>query len=189
MAAARRNATLFGGSQYLPGDKPFEDSLALGGALARAGWTVVNGGYGGTMLASARGAAEASGRAIGVGCSIFNCPLNEHITDPEVHPSLMARMERLIELGDAYIVMPGSTGTLAELAMVWELINKRLIPTRPILCWGDFWRPVVEVFQNDSMQDPRINTLGVVERRGALIRFVHSPVEAVAELVRALADA
>jgi predicted Rossmann-fold nucleotide-binding protein len=40
-------------------------------------------------------------------------------------------------------VLPGATGTLAELATVWELVCKGLMPRRPIVCVGSFWRPLI----------------------------------------------
>ncbi len=51
---------------------------------------------------------------------------------------------KLIELGDAYVVLPGATGTLVELATAWEYRNKGLIKRKPIVVLGDFWNPVLE---------------------------------------------
>jgi predicted Rossmann-fold nucleotide-binding protein len=102
---------------------------------------------------------------------------------------LHQRLARLIELGDAYVVLPGSTGTLVELAMVWELINKGLIPRRPILCWGDFWRPVVDIFRKDTTVDRRTDPPKDVRRRGDLIDLVKSTEEAVAIIAQAFAGA
>lgn len=178
----RKKLVIFGGSAYAETDQPFIDAEAVGAAAAQAGWTVVNGGYGGTMLACSRGARRAGGHVIGVGCSIFKTKPNEFCSDVQMTESMLLRLGRLIELGDAYLALPGSTGTLAELALVWELVNKQLLPRRPIMCWGEFWRPVVKIFYGDGLQDPRINTLGITEQRGELITFVQSPAEMVAAL-------
>lgn len=183
MSNRGKNVVTFGGSAYVAGEIAFDAAGELGRALAGAGYTVVNGGYGGTMLASAQAACEAGGHVIGVGCRIFSKSTpNPYCADLVWTDDLFARMQKLIELGDAYITLPGSTGTLAELAMVWELINKRLIPLRPLLCWGEFWRPIVEIFGQDGTQDPRLNTLGFPERRGELIQIVHNADEALAAL-------
>ena len=41
-------------------------------------------------------------------------------------------------------MLPGGTGTLLELALVWELINKRLIDPRiPLVLLGDHWTPLL----------------------------------------------
>jgi uncharacterized protein (TIGR00730 family) len=179
---SHKNLVIFGGSSYGETDQAFLDAEAVGAAVAGAGWTIVNGGYGGTMLACSRGARKAGGHVIGVGCSIFKSPPNDFCSQVEMTEDLMARLGRLIDLGHAYLTMPGSTGTLAELALVWELVNKQLIPRKPILCWGEFWRPVVSIFAQEGTQDARINTLGITERRGDLITFVHSPAEVLAAL-------
>jgi predicted Rossmann-fold nucleotide-binding protein len=56
-------------------------------------------------------------------------------------------------MGQAYIVLPGGTGTLLELAMVWELKNKRFLDQgRAIVLLGDFWQPLVDLIATD---DPR----------------------------------
>ena len=48
------SAGSFGGSDCGPGDPAWEAAAQVGEAFARAGWTLGNGGYGGTMLASAQ---------------------------------------------------------------------------------------------------------------------------------------
>ncbi|MCP4375028.1 MAG: hypothetical protein GY794_02435, partial [bacterium] len=42
---------------------------------------------------------------------------------------------------------PGGTGTLVELAYVWELMAKGLLERRAIVCVGDFWEPVLEMMR------------------------------------------
>jgi predicted Rossmann-fold nucleotide-binding protein len=62
------NVSVFGGARANPGDDLYNDALTLGGMLARAGHTVLTGGYSGSMEAISRGAAEAGGHVIGVTC-------------------------------------------------------------------------------------------------------------------------
>jgi len=185
--SARRNVSMFGASAAEGGEGLMAVAEALGRAFAERGWTLVNGGYGGTMLAGARGARGAGGRTIGVTCSIFKSPANEFISEIVTTRDLYERLRAIVELGDAYLVLPGSTGTLAELALVWELVNKRMIPRRPILCWGDTWRPLVRIFAGDSTRDLRIDSSALPDRRVELIEFVDSPQEAVATIARAFA--
>ena len=47
-ATPPRVAAVFGGSQTAPGSPVYDEALWLGGALARAGWTVMTGGYAGS---------------------------------------------------------------------------------------------------------------------------------------------
>ncbi|MDX1661512.1 MAG: LOG family protein [Gemmatimonadota bacterium] len=119
---------------------------ALGSALASAGYGVINGGYGGTMEASARGAREAGGDAVGVTCAAFTfrSGANPHVCDVVEAATLIARMEELIHRASAYVVLPGGNGTLAELAVTWEHLRKGLLDgERPLVAWEEPWRRVL----------------------------------------------
>ncbi|OFW34685.1 MAG: hypothetical protein A3J28_02450 [Acidobacteria bacterium RIFCSPLOWO2_12_FULL_60_22] len=54
------------------------------------------------------------------------------------------RLFQLLTVGDGYVACPGATGTLVELSVAWEMINKGLLPPRPLVALGEFWRPIVE---------------------------------------------
>jgi hypothetical protein len=180
---------IFGGSVAAPGDPLWLAAEQLGAAVAARGWTLVNGGYGGSMLASAQAARNAGGHVIGVGCTMFKSPPNDFLSEVRWTDNLYDRLRALVELGDAFICLPGSTGTLLELALVWELINKRMLPPRPILCWGEFWRPVVSVFDHDPTADARLpDAIGLPARLGGLVTFVDSVPAAIAALDRMSAD-
>ncbi len=149
--------TIFGTSKAKLADPAFALALEMGRLLARAGFTVANGGYGGTMLAAAKGAAEAGGQVIGVTCSAFrSSKANEYVTREIVTDSLDKRLDKLIELGQAYVALPGGTGTLLELAKVWELKNKGFLKAdKPIILLGGFWGPLVELVASDDPDSSR----------------------------------
>ena len=139
----KKTVTIFGSSRPREGEPQYEEARRLGYLLAEAGFCVCNGGFAGIMEASARGAREAGGKTIGVTLNAFGGRANAYI-DTEIRAgSLLARVEKLIELGDAYIVVKGGTGTLVELAIVWEYMNKGLMPVKPFFVLGQFWEPVV----------------------------------------------
>jgi uncharacterized protein (TIGR00725 family) len=146
--------SIFGTGRAQPGEPAFVLAEQVGYALAQAGFTIANGGYGGTMLAAAKGAAQAGGKVIGVTCRAFKrSAANTFVTREVVTDSLSERLHNLIKAGRAYVVLPGGTGTLLELAAVWELKNKGFLEAaRPIVLLGDFWRPLVELVAAD---DPR----------------------------------
>ena len=56
--------TVFGSSRTKKGGGPYKEAYQLGKLLAEAGFVVCNGGYGGLMDASARGAKEAGGKTV-----------------------------------------------------------------------------------------------------------------------------
>ena len=144
--------TIFGTSRAEPGDSVFEMASEIGKLLAQAGFAIANGGYGGTMLAVAKAAAQAGGETIGVTCSAFkNSKASEYISREIVTESLDERLDTLIRLGRAYVVLQGGTGTLLELVKVWELKNKGFMEVgKPIILMGEFWRPVVEQIEKDD---------------------------------------
>ncbi|MBN2272594.1 MAG: LOG family protein [Sedimentisphaerales bacterium] len=148
--------TVFGTGRAKAGEAAFDLAYEVGRELARAGFTIANGGYGGTMLAGAKGACEAGGEVIGVTCSAFKGKANEFISREIVTGSLNERLSKLVELGRAFIVLPGGTGTLLELAMVWELRNKGFLDSeKPIILLGGFWKPLVDVVASDDFESSR----------------------------------
>jgi len=144
--------TIFGTSKAKEGDGVFELAYQFGRLCAEAGFAIANGGYKGIMLASAKGAKSAGGKTFGVTCTAFGKKgPNEFITDNIITENLSQRVAKLVEIGDAYAVLPGGTGTLLELAEIWESANKGFVkPAKPIILIGDFWTPLVELMAKDD---------------------------------------
>jgi uncharacterized protein (TIGR00730 family) len=142
----KKVVTVFGSGDVKPLEELYQTAYNLGRIIAELGLTLCNGGYGGTMEASARGAVEAGGRTIGVTCTAFGRGAPNPYVRQEVPTfDLFQRLQMLIRLGRAYVVLPGGTGTLAELALVWELLNKGLLRgERPLIVLGDSWQPVID---------------------------------------------
>ncbi|MHC4743132.1 MAG: LOG family protein [Planctomycetota bacterium] len=151
-----RIVAVFGTGRAKAGDSAYELAYEVGRELAAAGFTIVNGGYGGTMLAASKGASEAGGKVIGVTCSAFGGKANECVSREIVTESLDERLDMLIRLGEAYIVLPGGTGTLLELAKVWELKNKGFLDGgKAIILVGEFWKPLVGIVASDDAASSR----------------------------------
>lgn len=148
----RRVVTVFGSADPVAGSKEWDVACHVGRVLGEAGYSIANGGYGGTMEASAMGASEAGGHVTGVTCNMWKTPPNAYVDtviDTESHDQRLHELVRLGEYG--YIVLPGATGTLVELATVWELELKGFLPKardgreRPVVCVGEFWSPLVDL--------------------------------------------
>lgn len=151
--------TIFGSSLPNEASAAYAEARRLGSLLAQAGFAVCNGGYGGLMEASARGAREAGGVAIGVTCEIWPSRANRWISDEVRTRTFPQRIMTLIERGDAYIVLPGGTGTLAELALAWEMMNKSVLSNsvggrKPLLVWKQYWLPVIECLNQEASLGP-----------------------------------
>lgn len=135
--------TVFGSARCLPGSPDYQRAYETGRRLAEAGFTVMNGGYGGTMEASARGAKEAGGRTVGIVARFFNSQANPFIDRKILVKTPHERLMRLVEMADAYAVLKGGTGTLAELITVWEYSNKGILKDKPIVLIGPAWPALI----------------------------------------------
>ena len=100
--------------------------------LARRGHTVLTGGYMGTMEAVSRGAAEAGGHVIGVTCEEIGRwhgrTANTWVSEEWKQTTLIQRLEVLIRSADAAMALPGGPGTLAEIALMWNLMIVGSLP-------------------------------------------------------------
>jgi uncharacterized protein (TIGR00725 family) len=85
--------TIFGTGRAKEGDSVYKLAYETGRLLAKAGFIIANGGYGGTMLAAAKGASEAGGEVIGVTCSAFkSSEANEYVSRKVVSLYSWARL-------------------------------------------------------------------------------------------------
>lgn len=140
---ARATVAVFGSNDA--GGVGLAEAEAVGRKLAQLGYAVANGGYGGTMAAGARGASRAGGHTIGVTCSLWRSRPNAYISEVIETNCLTERVRKLAEVASAgFVVLPGGTGTLLELAWVWESMAKKFAKPRPVVCMGEFWRPLLE---------------------------------------------
>ena len=147
----KNTVTVFGSSRPVEGDAEFTIAYEVGKQIALAGFTVCNGGYGGIMTASAKGAREAGGSTIGVTANQFQRKANRWIDEEIRVDTLPERLLKLVEHGDAYIVLKGGTGTLLELACVWEFMNKGIVQEKPIIVVGNFWKDVIGTLRNEAL--------------------------------------
>lgn len=172
--------TVFGGSRIQPDSPEYDEAYTLGKLLAGAGFTLVNGGYQGTMEASARGAKENGGRVIGVLSNEFDgLSPNAYLDETIRHEDLFARIREMHTRADGFIVLKGSMGTLAELALVWNLAKVDLKKRKPIILLGNSWNDVLRSWREH---------LAVTEDEVQLLRVAATPNVALEYLDLALRD-
>lgn len=146
--------TIFGSSKPVEGEIEYEFARKLGYELGKVGFTICNGGYGGIMEATARGAKEAGAKTIGITVATFGGSANKWIDEEIKARDLFERLKILIEKGDGYVVLKGGTGTLVEISLVWELMNKGLINPKPFIAVR-FWSPVIEIISEQLRYESR----------------------------------
>ena len=142
-----KTVTVFGSSKPLSGEAEYEAAYRLGKILGKNKINVCSGGYQGTMDAVSKGAVESGAKATGVTVDIFNAAPSKYLNEEIECTTLFERINKLISLGDAYIVLEGGTGTLVELSIVWEYFNKNLNPLKPFACVGKMWNDITSVME------------------------------------------
>ena len=180
-----KTVTIFGSSQAGAQSSAYREAERLGRLLAEAGYAICNGGYGGLMEATARGARAAGGHTIGVTCTIWRRRPSPFIVEEVRTHTFPERLMTLIDRGDAYIALPGGTGTLAELALSWEMMNKdSLAPVvggrKPLLAAAPYWRPVIACLEQESLLEGADRAVVAAALR--VVTFFETPEEAVAKL-------
>ena len=115
---------LFCGSNTGLGEAYMQAARALGTEIGLRGITLVYGGtHKGLMGIVADAVLAAGGRAHGIITQRLAGlgHLHPSLTDSEIVPTLRQRKERMAELADAFIAMPGGIGTLEEFMEAWTM--------------------------------------------------------------------
>jgi len=174
-----KTITVFGSSRPQPGEDQYKIAYELGVQLGKKGFNVCNGGFYGIMEAVSKGVVESGTEAIGVTINAWGLTRNKFLTKEIKCATLLGRVSKLIEIGDAFVILQGGTGTLLELAAVWEFSNKEFIDHKPILCHSSMWKKIVDVM-NIQMDSEGRNT--------NLVKAFDSTEEIVNYLVKELAN-
>jgi uncharacterized protein (TIGR00730 family) len=143
--------TIFGSSKPVNNEDQYLTAYHLGKQLASSGFDICTGGFNGIMEAASKGAIDGGGEAIGVTVNLWSSRTNKYVTKEIVCDTLFERIDKLIELGEGFVVLQGGTGTLLELAAVWEYFNKDLLDSRPIACHSKIWKTIVSEM-NEQMK-------------------------------------
>jgi uncharacterized protein (TIGR00730 family) len=149
---------VFGSSRVPPESADYQDAVAVGKALAKAGYAVMTGGYAGIMAGASQGANEANGHVIGVTSgqiqAIRPIPANQWVKEEINYDRMTERLEHLIRQAAGYVVMPGGVGTLNELALAWEYMRVQEIPVKPLVCYGTVWERTLAAFIDGAYIPP-----------------------------------
>ncbi len=145
------NITVYCGSN--PGADPrfAEAARELGTWIGASGHCLVYGGSSvGLMGAVSRAALDAGGRVEGVEPQFFiDAGVAQHdLTELHVVETMGHRKAMMIELGDAFVALPGGVGTLEEISEVMSQIRLRTGPAHcHLLNLGGFYDPLAELLR------------------------------------------
>ncbi|MCQ2455284.1 MAG: TIGR00730 family Rossman fold protein [Clostridia bacterium] len=146
-----------------------ENGEKLGQMIAENGDTVVyGGGAGGMMGAVARGARSKNGNVIGISPAFFKVDgsLYDNCTEFIYTETMRERKELLENRSDAFIVTPGSVGTMDEFFEIFTLkqLDKH---EKPIAVYNinGFYNKLIEMFEhtiNEKFMTPKNRNLWFV---------------------------
>lgn len=144
---------VFGSSEPRAGEPLYGLARQVGRFLAEAGFLVVSGGYGGVMEAASRGAREAGGQALGITTDSFAArgAANRFLTREIREPDLLLRTRALLRYPRGFVVLPGRSGTLAELTGLWALHRAGLLERRPVVLLGAAWEGLLESLEGRGL--------------------------------------
>jgi uncharacterized protein (TIGR00730 family) len=116
------------GSSDKMSDAYLQTAYQMGAAIARSGLILAYGaGCTGMMGSVADGALQAGGEVIGVIPKMFATPALMHngLSRLEIVDSMHTRKQRLVDISDAFIALPGGFGTFEELfeILTWAQIG------------------------------------------------------------------
>ena len=136
---------IFGSARLRPDHPVYEMVYDLARRLGRMGIDIVTGGGPGLMEAANHGVKDAlHEEASSIGVTIELPELqeraNRHLDVKSEHRRFSSRLDEFMRLSQCVVVAPGGIGTLLELVYVWQLVQVRMIPPRPIILLGtDYW--------------------------------------------------
>lgn len=143
---------IFGSARIKPDTKTYRDVKELARYLAQLGIDILTGGGPGLMEAANQGAQEGrkekQSKSLSFGLSIqlpHEALPNPHLDVKRHHQKFSSRLDDFIRLSNSVVVTPGGIGTVLEFMFVWQLIQVKHIPPRPIILMDrKFWAGFLE---------------------------------------------
>ena len=180
-----KKVCIFGSNREL-GKARKEEFTRLGRLLAEKGFIVVSGGFGGAMEDVSKGAKSAGGETIGVTFyrkqDLPGKGSNPYIDQEIKEKDIFSRITKMMKISDAFVILPGGTGTLLELAAVLEHINKDLSKPKPVILLGDFWKGVIDNIKDEPILSERAKITLSALSCADLVAFVNTAEEIITKL-------
>ena len=169
---------VFGASSDAPAKEYFDAARRLGELMALQGHTLVyGGGRGGLMGACAEGVMACGGKAIGIAPRYFDEGelLRKDYGEFLFTDTMAERKALMLELADAFIVLPGGTGTMDEFFETLTLKQLGRLPKALVLLNTQaFYAPLAALLR--GMVDKRFTGPSALE----MISLCDTPEEALA---------
>lgn len=144
------NYTIYCGSSFGNDPDLNGEVTRLGELIGQAGDSLVYGGSKTGLMGTISGSVSASGgKVIGVELRRF---ADEDLTDDRlsdliITDTLSERKQKMIDLGDAFVALPGGAGTLDEISEIITLKNIGIL-NKPCIFfnWKGYYEPLIEFY-------------------------------------------
>ena len=149
--------SFFGFADAQADSELYQSAFEVAKVLATHGLEVVNGGGPGIMRAATEGAHAGGGKAA---IATFYPKYINHFEgkDPSnkadkeiIEGNYLDRTMKLLELGNAYVIFNGGTGTLSEFGMAWGLAYLYFGHHKPLILYGHFWHAIMEALVSNML--------------------------------------
>lgn len=156
-----KRVAFFGDAAVLEDDPTYKMAYVAAQKLARLGYTIVNGGGPGVMVAATEGAESVKGDTVSVTfypehASGFEGRYLSNKTDKEIRTdNYIDRMFHLMIESDVFLLFKGGTGTISELGLAWVLAKLYYGHHKPFILVGAFWRPIIGVIHDNLLIDAK----------------------------------
>lgn len=152
-----QNVAIFGYADTTEKEELFQDVFKTSKALAEAGYTIVDGGGPGVMLAASMGGKAGGGKVIGVtlypkDMKNFEGKDPKNLLDVEIKTdTYVERTLTLMKQGQVYVIFKGGTGTISEFGMAWGLARLYFGHHKPLILYGKFWKKIIDAFRENML--------------------------------------
>ncbi len=155
-----KTVSCLGFADAAPDDPLFKEAFEVGKALAQAGYIVANGGGPGVMRATTEGAKAGGGKVVGVTfypkdvANFEGRDKNNRFDEEITTTNYLERTLKLLEVGQAYVIFKGGTGTISEFGMAWGLARLYFGHHKPLVLYGKFWENIMTAFMANMRMRP-----------------------------------
>jgi len=172
----RLRLTAFGSSRLVPESPEYLGVRSLSHAVAMRGWDGMSGGHQGMMAAFSGGIHAGGGHVRGITLERFPTPPLNTLSEGVRARHFFDRMGVLIDDAQAWLVLPGGLGTLAEVAMTWDLLAIRVLEPRPLLLYGKMWEPIIETLSEHLIlsADSAFESIQICHSHAEVLQSLHA---------------
>lgn len=158
-----KRVAFFGDASAKESDQHYIDAFNTAKLVAENGYIIVNGGGTGVMQASTLGAKAGGGKVEIIiinpkkkmnnyeGLDKKNGQLADKVFKSKDYPS---RLNKLVEVADAFVIFNGGVGTLSEVGLTWEMAKFEYGKHEPLIFFGNDWKEVVDKIVEKMNFDP-----------------------------------